>query len=81
MKITMPMKINAPHDTEIQHVVTDAKTNEVVPFLINTDYHGMTVEFPNGQFITLDLSDGVVSVYHNVDGDDTGTKVHEVKVQ
>ena len=65
-------------DTEIQHIVTDAQTNEVVPFVIQCDYHGMTVELPNGQIVTLDLSGGVVNVYHNKDSDDVGENIRQI---
>lgn len=67
-------------DTEIQHVVTDAQTNEVVPFLVQCDYHGMTIEFPNGEFVTLDLSGGVVSVYHNKNSDDSGENIRQIRL-
>ena len=55
--------MKATIDQEIIHDVTDAKTQEVKPFLIYFDHHGMTIELPNSHLITLDLSGGVVSVY------------------
>jgi len=68
------------NDAEIQHIVTDAETKEAVPFVIQCDHHGMTVEFPNGELVTLDLSGGVVSVYHNKDGDDTGENILQIRL-
>jgi hypothetical protein len=71
------MEINT-ETNEIKHVATDSETNAVVPFMIVCDHHGMTVEFPNGGLITIDLSGGVVSVYHNKDSDDTGRTVCKI---
>jgi len=65
-------------DTEVQHMVTDATTNEVVPFVIQCDNHGMTVELSDGQIVTLDLSGGTVNIYHNKNSDDTGENVHQI---
>jgi hypothetical protein len=66
------------NDTEIQHIVTDAATNEVVPFIVGCDHHGMTIELPGGHIVTLDLSGGVVSIYHTENSDETGENIRQI---
>lgn len=73
------MKLLREH--EAQHVVTDSKTNRIVPVIICTDYHGLTVELPGGNIVVLDLSDGVFSVYCCHDNDpDVGEAVAHVDI-
>lgn len=50
---------------EVLHEVRDAQTKQVTKFVISTDANGMTVELANGDVVTLDLSGGVVTVYHH----------------
>lgn len=70
--------MKATTDQEITHDVTDAQTQEVKPFLIQCDHHGMTVELPNGHIITLDLSGDVVSVYHTDDAGGDGENIRQI---
>ena len=53
-------------DQELTHVVTDAvsdTTPRTRDLIIQPDLHGLTVEFPNGEVLTVDLSKGVFNIY------------------
>ncbi len=68
-------------DQEIDHFVVDARTEERHKLLLCLDRHGLTVELPNGKYLTLDVSDGALNIYHNDHEGDEGTKVHSVELK
>jgi plasmid stability protein len=50
---------------EYTHEVVDSVTDEKSTIVVRADSHGLTVEFENGQIITIDLSREHFSIYHN----------------
>lgn len=66
----MAQTINVTTDTEINHNVTDAHpiSSKTETLKIQCDHHGLSVEFPNGDLIVIDLSFGVFNVLHFGDG-------------
>ena len=56
----------ASTDHEIVHTVEDANPTSsrcVENLVIQCDKHGLTVEFPMGEIITIDFSQGQFNVY------------------
>lgn len=54
---------NGADSREIRHTITDASDHsQQQEVLIQTDEHGLTIELPDGQVITIDLSGGKYGV-------------------
>lgn len=54
---------------EIVHQASDAKSGISTEIVVNTDEHGLTVEFEGDRLLIVDVSDGMVRVYSGVSDD------------
>lgn len=60
----MAQTINATTDMEIVHNVVDANptSSQVETLKIQCDQHGLSIEFPRGDILVVDLSNGVFKI-------------------
>ena len=66
-------------DVELNHCVIDADgVSPPKELFIQPDQHGLTIEFPNGEFITIDLSKSVFTIYHSDSADDDGSAIYKI---
>ena len=66
-------------DEELRHCAVDADgVSPPKELIIQPDRHGLTIEFPGGEFITIDLSKSVFTIYHSESPDDVGTAIHQI---
>lgn len=62
-------------DQELTHNATDASSGSNVEFIIQPDFHGLTIELPNGTIITLDVNAGEVNLYVNDSKEDASNNL------
>ncbi len=74
--------IPAPVNEEIRHSIVDADgVSPARELIIECDNHGLTVEFPDGGILTIDLSHSVFSVYWNNDSESDSLRIHGVSLK
>ena len=57
-------------DQELTHIATDASSMDTIELLIQPDYHGLSIELPNGQLVILDYNAGNLNIYQAAPGED-----------
>ena len=67
---TVPSRFNL--SGELVHLARDASTGADVQLIIQHDFHGLTVDLPNGKVITIDMCNGLASVYVSNGRDECG---------
>lgn len=66
---------------EYTHEVVDSVTEEKSTIVVQADTHGLTIEFENGQIVTVDLSREHFSIYHNQSVGDDSEIMHHINVK
>lgn len=66
---------------EYTHEVVDSVTKEKSTIVVQADMHGLTIDFENGQIITVDLSGEYFSIYHNQSVGDDSEFVRHINIK